>query len=331
MTDTPDPAPAADQSPSPPSVCANCGSPLNGHFCAICGQPNREIRRPVYSLLRELFHVVLDLDGRAYRTVGLLLTRPAFLSNAYVSGQRMRYTPPLRLFIAVSILFFVVVTAGSSMVSLRDAMLDIQNIDTAAQDSNAADQPSDIQAQLGGADLEGVYTLIENIRLPLLSDTSNANLQAVMRNQAEENFRSLLEDPRDTLMGLMEYITVFLLVMMPLLALIQNLFFVTSGRYYIEHLVLVLHNNAFVIAILLLQTLLDAVVSAEITFISGLASLFSDLAAIWMPVYLFLSLKFFFHRGWLLTTLLFLLISLAYAATTLTGLILLAMTLFLLF
>ncbi|GAB5499748.1 MAG: DUF3667 domain-containing protein [Pseudohongiellaceae bacterium] len=274
---------------------------------------------------------MLDLDGRAYRTVGLLLTRPAFLSNAYVSGQRMRYTPPLRLFIAVSILFFVVVTAGNSLGSLRDAMLDIQNVDTTAQDSNAAAQSSNIQAQLDGADLEGVYTLIENIRLPLLSDTSNANLQAVMRNQAEENFRSLVEDPRDTLMGLMEYITVFLLVMMPLLALIQNLFFVTSGRYYIEHLVLVLHNNAFVIAILLLQTLLDAVVSAEVTFISGLASLFSDLAAIWMPVYLFLSLKFFFHRGWLLSVLLFLLISIAYAIITLTGMIMLAMTLFLLF
>jgi hypothetical protein len=331
MTDTSDKDPAADHSPSPPSACANCGSPLNGHFCAICGQPNREIRRPVYSLLRELFHVVLDLDGRAYRTVGLLLTRPAFLSNAYVSGQRMRYTPPLRLFIAVSILFFVVVTAGNSLGSLRDAMLDIQNVDTTAQDSNAAAQSSNIQAQLDGADLEGVYTLIENIRLPLLSDTSNANLQAVMRNQAEENFRSLVEDPRDTLMGLMEYITVFLLVMMPLLALIQNLFFVTSGRYYIEHLVLVLHNNAFVIAILLLQTLLDAVVSAEVTFISGLASLFSDLAAIWMPVYLFLSLKFFFHRGWLLSVLLFLLISIAYAIITLTGMIMLAMTLFLLF
>jgi len=311
--------------------CANCGSPLDGYFCAICGQKHREIRRPLFSLLRELLHVLLDLDGRAYRTVGLLLSRPAFLSNAYVSGQRTRYTPPLRLFIAISILFFVVVTVGNSMMSLRDAMLEIQDVDSVTEDSSAEQAQSGTGNGLDEEDLEGIFTLIENIRLPGLSDETNASLQAVMRSQAEENYRSLTEDPRDTLMGLLEYITVFLLALMPLLALIQYLFFFSRRRYYIEHLVLVLHNNAFVIAILLVQTLLDVVVTAGVPYISAVIGLISDLTSVWIPVYLFLSLKNYFGRGWLLTALFFILISLAYAITTATAIALFGLTLFLLF
>lgn len=343
MTDTPDPAasttPAtASEVPASstheaqaPKPCANCGSPLTGHFCAICGQPNREIRRPVYSLLRELLQVLLDLDGRAYRTVALLLTRPAYLTRAYVSGQRMRYTPPLRLFIAISILFFVVVTVGNSLVSLRNAMLEIQNGQVAAQESGPGEPATRVQARLDEADLEGVYALIAAIHLPLLSDATNSNLQAVMRNQAEENYRLLVDDPQDALMGLMEYITVFLLAMMPLLALIQYLFFFAAKRYYIEHLVLVLHNNAFVVAILLLNILLDAIESAQVVALSPLAGLIADVATVWIPVYPLLSLKFFFGWGWLLTSLLFVLVSFAYLVTTATSMLLFALTLFLLF
>lgn len=330
MTDVPDQV--SDSSPSlpPANHCANCGSPLSGHYCGVCGQRNREIRRPVYSLLRELFHVLLDLDGRAYRTMGLLLTRPAFLSNVYVSGQRARYTPPLRLFIAVSILLFVVVTVGNSMISLRDAITDIEGENTVA-DAAASERAPSPTERLADADMQGIYNLIEWIHLPLLSDASNANLHVVMRRQADENLQQLIEDPSGTLMGLLEYITVFMLALMPVLALIQYLFFFNKRRYYIEHLVLVLHNSAFVISVLLIQTLMDAVVGAEIVFLSALAGLAGDLLIIWMLIYLFLSLKYYFQRGWVLTSLFFLLISTAYAITTAASAALLGITLFLLF
>ena len=275
--------------------------------------------------------MVLDLDGRAYRTVGLLLTRPAYLSNAYVSGQRMRYTPPLRLFIAISILLFVVITVENNIASLEEAMVSIQSGDTPVTESDAPDTGPSLDLDLDAEEVAEFDAFISKIRLPLFSAESNANLQAVMRNQARENYRNLRTDPTDTLMDLLEYITVFMLAMMPLLALIQFVVFFPARRFYIEHLVLVLHNNAFVVAVLLLQALLNAVAAMNIPLLSQVVGIAGDLTTLWIPIYLFLSLKFFFRWGWLLTSLLFVLVSLAYAVTTATGMLLFAIFLFLLF
>lgn len=322
--------------PEPPErACANCGSALNGHYCAICGQANTEVKRPIWSLIKDLLHIVLDLDGRAYHSLFLLFTRPAYLSRAYISGQRARFTPPLRLFLAISILFFVVVSAENGLQRLTSAMRDLQAQQTqventeSQQDTNVAG--GRLAAEFDEQDLEEIYGLIERINLPLLSDQANANLHLVMRDQAENNYRALVEDPREALQNLLQYITVFMLVLMPLLALIQAIAYFPARRYYIEHLVLTVHNTAFVILVFLLQTLVGLVTALNVPVLSAAADWLSTLSMIWIVVYLYLSQKFFFGWGWWLTGFLFLLTSLAYSIIFSTGIALFGLVLFLLF
>ncbi|MFK7886780.1 MAG: DUF3667 domain-containing protein, partial [Gammaproteobacteria bacterium] len=50
-----------------------------------------------------------DLDGRAARTVATLLLRPGVLTARFLSGHRREYTSPVRLYLVVSLLFFLVV------------------------------------------------------------------------------------------------------------------------------------------------------------------------------------------------------------------------------
>lgn len=314
-----------------PHACANCGSSLAGHFCSICGQPNTQVRRPFYSLLRDLLNVLLDLDGRAYRSVFFLFTRPAFLSNAYLDGQRFRYTPPLRLFLAISIIFFVVLTTQNALENLSAALNEAQATQAGEAPATSNDDEPFIQGEFDEEDLEGIYELIEQINLPFLSAQANDNLHAVMREQARENYEDLVSDPAGTLSNLLEYITVFMLTMMPLMALIQKVLFFPSGRLYIEHIVLTLHNTAFVILVFLLSTLLEVVVARDVFLLSGTADVLDSLIMLWAPIYLLLSLKFFFGWGWFISIFLFLLMSLIYAICMATGLALLGMTLFLLF
>ncbi|MBT6058492.1 MAG: DUF3667 domain-containing protein, partial [Gammaproteobacteria bacterium] len=54
---------------------------------------SRDMRRPFFRLLGEVFTSLFELDGRAYRTIYYLFTKPGFLSSEYVSGRRMSYTP----------------------------------------------------------------------------------------------------------------------------------------------------------------------------------------------------------------------------------------------
>jgi len=90
--------------------CRNCDSPLDGSFCPQCGQKNVDLERPIFDLLKEVISETFDVDGRALRTLRTLLLRPGVLTSEFLAGHRRRYTPPFRLYLVLSVLFFFVAT-----------------------------------------------------------------------------------------------------------------------------------------------------------------------------------------------------------------------------
>lgn len=80
----------------------------NARFCPSCGQSVKTFSRPWLEMARELLAEALDWDGRMARSLGLLLTRPGFLSQEYISGKRVTYTSPVRMYLVISLLFFLV-------------------------------------------------------------------------------------------------------------------------------------------------------------------------------------------------------------------------------
>jgi len=318
--------------------CLNCGAALNGSYCSGCGQEDEEVRRPFIALLKQLLRVVLELDGRAYRSLGLLLVRPAYLTLQFVNGRRHHYTPPLRLFLAISIGFFVILSVGNTLQSLSAAMQS-ESAETTSTEAAAVEaqqelqqpEPGRVAAEASDNGLEGINELIGNIRLPYLSEQTNVNLQSLMRTQAQANYRDLLEDPQAFFFAYLEYITLFILVMIPVLALIQKIFFLGSGAYYIEHLVLSVHNHSFLLLMLLVRTGLDAMATWQISVLSDLAGLLATAAGLWIIVYLYLSLKFFFGRGYVSTALIFFFESLIYGTLLISSLLLVGLAVFLLF
>lgn len=90
--------------------CKNCDEPMvaDARFCPSCGQSVKMFSRPWLEMARELLAETLDWDGRMFRSFGLLLTRPGFLSQEYISGKRVTYTSPVRMYLVISLLFFLV-------------------------------------------------------------------------------------------------------------------------------------------------------------------------------------------------------------------------------
>jgi hypothetical protein len=100
--------------------CPNCGRALDGAFCAACGQKVGPINPTFHDLLHDLTHEFLHVDGKIFRSVRLLLTRPGFLSREYFEGRRARYISPIRLYLIFSVLFFLVSAALSTPLSEQD-------------------------------------------------------------------------------------------------------------------------------------------------------------------------------------------------------------------
>jgi hypothetical protein len=87
-------------------VCANCRAPLDGAFCAACGQKAAPIRQPVHHFLADAVVEYFGIDGRLWASLKLLLLQPGRLTQAYLVGRRVRYLRPLRLYLSATLVFF---------------------------------------------------------------------------------------------------------------------------------------------------------------------------------------------------------------------------------
>lgn len=89
--------------------CASCGASLAGPFCSACGEKRRDPGDlSLLGFLGRGVTSVLDLERGLLPSLRLLLTRPGFLTTEYLAGRRVRHTAPLRLFLFVNVLYFLV-------------------------------------------------------------------------------------------------------------------------------------------------------------------------------------------------------------------------------
>ena len=88
--------------------CLNCGTELRGQYCGGCGQRARGRLISLWELLQDAFGDLFELDSRLWRTLIPLLIRPGRLTLDYLEGRRARYMPPFRMYLVLSVIFFVI-------------------------------------------------------------------------------------------------------------------------------------------------------------------------------------------------------------------------------
>jgi hypothetical protein len=89
-------------------ICLNCNAEVMGKFCHICGQENIEPKESAWHLISHFFQDITHFDGKFFSTLGLLITRPGFLSAEYARGRRASYLNPIRMYIFTSAIFFLI-------------------------------------------------------------------------------------------------------------------------------------------------------------------------------------------------------------------------------
>src|SRR6266540_1088551 len=88
--------------------CLNCGTEVTDRFCSHCGQENLEPKESIGHLINHFFSDVTHYDSKFLITIKYLLFKPGFLSNQYFAGKRTKYLNPVRMYIFISFLFFLV-------------------------------------------------------------------------------------------------------------------------------------------------------------------------------------------------------------------------------
>lgn len=236
-----------------PGRCLNCEQPLHGEFCSHCGQRDLPTGLGIGELLHEVVSETLQLDGRIPRTLGPFLVRPGQLAREFNAGRRVRYTSPLRMFLAMTLLWLVAGFVVEALGRAPDASTPLQ-VDLAEERENSlADQ---------GVIGEWLF-------------------------QHAEAYESLppAEQLRRSRAALREAVPKAALLMVPVFALLMKLLFVRQRRYYVEHLVFALYLHAFAFLLLTVANIFasDAVnVGLALGFVGYLyVGLWKSYAARW--------------------------------------------------
>lgn len=278
--------------------CQNCGSPAGANYCPACGQDSRDHAVSIRLLMRDFAADVFTYDSRFFRSFVPLLFKPGDLTVEYVRGRRVRYIPPLRLYVFVSLLFFFVLSVqvntglsesdmfnddGAALPDSTDISLILELADEYPGLADAgASRPSWVAARFAERDS--------------LGDDRERDDGAWFRISGEEvsaaEFRSVIE-------GAVRLVPKAMFLLQPLMAGLLALVYRRSRRRFIEHLVLSLHLHAFMFLAFTVVMLVPWKPIALVAFA-------------WMHVYMFVALRRVFGQGWAKTGIKFLLLTSVY-------------------
>ena len=91
--------------------CLNCENSISeeDNFCSRCGQVNDLKKVSLKQYLSAYFDDFLSFDSRLLNTIVGLIFKPGFVTKNYVDGKRMSYVNPFKLYIQITILFFLLI------------------------------------------------------------------------------------------------------------------------------------------------------------------------------------------------------------------------------
>ncbi|MGH8250408.1 MAG: DUF4286 family protein [Steroidobacteraceae bacterium] len=284
-----------------PANCLNCGTPVSGRHCASCGQAADVHVLSMREVAGDVTHSILHLDSRVWRTLRLLVLKPGELTREFIAGRHQRYLPPFRLYLAVSILFFALsallpdsfdsgmsANGGSGIPEELRRELAAEGVD-ASTAADAASDPSQCKVDI--------------TRNPRYDDFEQAMGRACqqMRGDGGKRFFERFATTAPKLMFLF----------LPLIAAVALLFYWRPRRLYAEHLVLFLHNHAFTFILLGVVQVLSTLADLAIPLI-GVLDLLNFLLFLWLPYYVYRSMRIVYANGRTLTILKFLSLSTIY-------------------
>ena len=295
--------------------CLNCGTALEGPFCYYCGQPDKNFMRYFPVLLREFMEDFLELDSRFTRTMKPLLFLPGKLTRDYLDGKRFRYTPPLRLYIFSSMVFFILAAMlAGDVITIGGHDLSDSGIGPALSvDAADPEQPDDddiinINGQPWDKDTN---PLIIPLMPEFVNDWVNDEIE-----ESPLKGKEIEANPNLIIDKVFEVLPVTMFVLLPLVALLFKFWYLFARKYYVEHLILALRNHSFLFVVFLLSMLSDSVAGwlepGEAGPVTTAVSWLSMAILAWIPVYFLLSLKRVYMQGWTMTLSKYFVISLSY-------------------
>lgn len=310
---------------APPSLCQNCSAPLTGPFCAACGQHDVDYHRGFHHLFHDLLENVFHFEGKFFVTVAWLLAKPGRITLEFIAGRRASQLNPLRFYIFVSVMFFLGVSLlnHGHLVDIPRKDVDQLQLDLNKNVKQVRDLTSDFTAEekaelirrlaesakTDGKLLQHRDAVISAIRaarekppLPVVGVPLRKGPKTKVRidrsswlgQRLGEKLTSGELTVSDMWDAIEHRIPTLLFLGVPLFALLLKIFYIRSGKFYVEHLIFSLHLHTWLFLVIMVG---NGYLKIAALGPSWLDNLLGWTLALWSAWYFFRSFRVVYGQG----------------------------------
>lgn len=170
-------------------------------------------------LLGETFETLTHADSRLWRTLRTLVSRPGELTREWSAGHRASYLPPIRLYLVLSVVFFLMVALGTGGGDAgKDGGIEI-----------------DLPGECSGLEYRGPF-----------GATVGPMMIEACRKVARQGFAAFQD-------GFFRNLPKAMFVLLPLVAAFMLLLYWRPRRLYVEHLLHLVHNQSAIYAAFIIE------------------------------------------------------------------------------
>ena len=233
--------------------CLNCNARINdANYCPQCGQLNTDKQVPVKQFVHDAVGDYLTFDSRFFRSFVPLLFKPGYLTNEYITGRRVSYIFPFRLYLFISFLFFFTLAVKSQMDAIKvvnpyantEKQLDkLGDILRSVRPDISADERKDLVAKIDSSFLlrgkpKDHYINIDGDK------STHSTLEKILDNKIKKLASEGKTGAKMFLKSMIDQIPKVMFFLLPVFALLLKLFYIRHRILYINHFVFALHIHA---------------------------------------------------------------------------------------
>jgi hypothetical protein len=255
-----------------PVRCKNCDAVLLGRFCANCSQAADVHVPTTLELMHELLEGLTHSDSRLWRTLTLLWFKPGKLTQEFVAGRRAAYLPPFRLYLILSIIFFLIASF------MHTHGVEVLKFDEGSAKITAQDKPS--------------ITSCDDVNFMSFARHPDWNLR--IKHACTEIIRDNGENLLHVAVGTMSKA---MFIFLPLIAFLHMLLYWRPRYRYAEHLLFFIHLHAFYFSVAIVMI---SAINAAHTWprLSGVAGFLETVLGWCLPIYTLVAMRRVFQRSW---------------------------------
>jgi hypothetical protein len=282
--------------------CLNCRSDLSEKdvYCSQCGQ---KVQSPIIrfkDFLKDAFEDYFSIDSKIFKSLFPLLFKPGFLTIEYINGKRNSYVPPFRLFLIISITYFLLL----SLLNEKDDFIKVyenepkEKIDTLSISTGS--KKLEISIKLEGIEDSKMAHVMNMLKdsaaqkyiskhgLKAYTDSVLAGESFIYRYISKKFFAMYLTDGKNFGDLMFSSIQKLVFIMAPIMAFVLMLIYFRKKIFYIQHLIFALHFHAFVFLVFIIGEFFIYLLGDLIQLILFLAIL----------TYLLIAIKKVYNESW---------------------------------